>query len=182
MITYLNKTLNIINVLPPSREFDPFDYWEINPFDLNGNLMPQMNVVINIPTEWDGQNPYVIYVPPITTLPTFNFSVNFTTYFDGGVIRLPINALVVGNDYDNWQSIFLDTNNTMTWTPVAVNDQSLQTDFPYGTWLVDAIVNNGGIRPIPVEPTIPTDTSARTLNDTPIYDKEFFRNLRNPQI
>ena len=128
----LNKVLNIITV-PQNNQVD---YYEINPFDINGNLMPQMNVVVQPPIGWSGLYYYLFLLPNISSLPNFNFKVNFTTFFDGSIVNNYM--LYVGSLEDIFAGGTPQTgivqNNSMTCIPVAQNVTATQ-----GMWLMNKI-------------------------------------------
>jgi hypothetical protein len=128
----LDKVLNVITV-PQNNQSD---FYEINPFDLNGNLMPQMNVVVQPPIDWSGLFYYLFRLPNISTLPNFNFKINFTTFFDEAIANPYM--LYVGSTEDIFSGgqgqNGIAQNNTMTCIPVAQNATATQ-----GMWLINKL-------------------------------------------
>jgi hypothetical protein len=128
----LNKVLNIITV-PQNNQVD---YYEINPFDLNGNLMPQMNVVVQPPIDWSGLYYYLFLLPNISALPNFDFKINFTTFFDESITNTYM--VYVGSQQDIFSGFEtqrgIAQNNTMTCIPVAQNVTATQ-----GMWLINKL-------------------------------------------
>jgi hypothetical protein len=126
----LNKVLNIVT----APQINQVDYYEINPFDLNGNLMPQMNVVVQPPIDWSGLYYYLFLLPNISILPTFDFQINFTTFFDESIANPYM--LYVGSAEDIFSGLNtqygIAQNNTMTCIPVAQNVTRTQ-----GMWLIN---------------------------------------------
>ena len=124
----LDKRTTII-----TKNIEEGDYFRLNPFNPDGTFgIDVMSVIVDLEEEWNGVQFY-FYLPEISTLPTFNFQAQFSSYTKASLLGAPI-FLYAGNDIDAWDNGFIVSAGVMTWTP-----QSFEPtlDGEYGWWLVE---------------------------------------------
>lgn len=114
---------------------NPTGIYQINPFDINGNLFKRVNIEITTdPGIWNGE-PYIIYIPNMVDLNgNLDFEVNLTNFTLPSPDVAPW-ILSTGNDVDNWNydASYLSTNGSISWKP-----QSYDSTLGYGWWLVSS--------------------------------------------
>ena len=105
-----------------TTQVDQNDVYYINPFDLNGFLINQINIDIRLDV-WSG-NTIIIYLPEIATLKgNYNFTVNVTAVYNSEVGEPTGNAVVIGgNNVDEWSGGSIYNYQVMTWKPISMID------------------------------------------------------------
>ena len=133
------------------------DYFVLNPFNPNGTFgIDIMSVIVDLQEEWNGVT-FDFYLPEISTLPTFNFQAQFTSYTNVNLLGAP-NLIIAGNDIDAWNYGFIQSQGVMTWIPQSF-EPTLNGE--YGWWLVEQPNTNQVIGPFtPVEPGVAARTAS----------------------
>lgn len=131
----MESTPTIINTSFFRITENPTDIFQINPFDINGNLLKRVNIEIAVSPEiWNG-NIFLIYMPTIESLNgNLDFEVNITNFTLPSPIDSPF-IMTSGNDFDSWNGTdsVLTTTGSVNWKP-----QSFDSVDNYGWWLVSS--------------------------------------------
>jgi len=109
----INTAYKLINSQSPDEQ----DIYVINPFDVNGFLIRQIDIDVRL-GDWNG-SPILIQIPTISSLNSqYNFKINIICIAES-VFR-PRPLVLVGNEYDILNRDFIFPSEGIVITPVGL--------------------------------------------------------------